>query len=300
MNTALMFSAAVIAWGITPFAIKSQLDVVAPEMAVAYRFGLAAVLLIGWCLWRGRRLRFTWRQHLFIALEGVLLFALVDLGTYNAIARLTSGLIPLVFSLLPAATVFLGAALIGLKIKPRVVFAAGLGLVGIGMVFWPQLGDFDASGSALAGLGYAFGGMVALALGSLAAARNQEAGLPIVETAALGMAYGAAFAFLVSLALGGEVTWDPSLGFLAGLLWVALLASLLAYLCYLALIERIGPDRAAYVVVTVPIVALVISTAFENQAWTPVSLLGVVVVLLGGVLALSKGRTQPAPTRPAP
>lgn len=300
MNASPMFVATAIVWGVTPFAIKSQLDVVAPEMAVAYRFALAAVLLIGWCLWRGRRFRFTWRQHLFIALEGVLLFSLVDLGTYNAIARLTSSIIPLVFSLMPALTVFLGAMLIGLKIKPRVVLAAGLGLVGIAMVFWTQLGDFDASGSALAGLGFAFGGMVAMALGSLTAARNQEAGLPIVETVALGMVYGATFALVVALALGRELVWDPSLGFFAGFLWVTLLGSLLAYLCYLAVIGRIGPDRAAYVVVMVPIVALVMSSVFEDQTWTPVSLLGVAVVMLGSVLALSKGRPKPVVTAPAP
>ena len=58
MPRPLLFAGVVLAWGLAPFATKSQLDVVAPEMAVAYRFGLAAVLLIGWCAWRGRRLRF--------------------------------------------------------------------------------------------------------------------------------------------------------------------------------------------------------------------------------------------------
>ncbi len=159
---------------------------------------------------------------------------------------------------------------------------------------------FDASSTALVGLGYAFAGTVALALGSLTAARNQDAGLPIVETAALGMAYGAAFTFVVALALGGEVTWDPSLGFLVGFLWVVLLASLFAYLSYLTLIERIGPDRGAYVYVVVPIVALAVSTAFEDHTWTPLSGLGVAVVLLGSVLALSKGRARPANARSLP
>ncbi len=300
MKTPLLFAAAVLAWGVTPFATKNQLGVVAPEMLVAYRFGLAAVLLIGWCAWRGRRLRIPWRQHPFIALQGVLLFGLVDIGTYNAVARLTSGLMPLVFSLLPVATVFLGAALIGLTIKPRMVLAGGLGLVGVAMVFWPELRDFEASQTALAGLGFAFAGTLALALGSLTAARNQQAGMPIIETAALGMGYGAAFTFAISLALGGEVTWDPSLGFLAGLLWVVLAASLVAYLSYLTLIERIGPDRVAYVIVLVPIVALSISTAFEDHTWTAVSLLGVVVVLLGSILALNKGGSEPAAARSMP
>ena len=300
MPRPLLFAGVVLAWGLAPFATKSQLDVVAPEMAVAYRFGLAAVLLIGWCAWRGRRLRFPWRQHPFIALQGILLFGLVDIGTYNAVARLTSGLMPLVFSLAPVVTVFLGAALIGLKIRPRVVLAGGLGLVGVAMVFSPQLRHFDASGAALTGLGYAFAGTVALALGSLTAARNQRAGMGIVETAALGMAYGAAFTFVSALVRGGRVTWDPSLGFLAGFLWVTLAASLLAYLSYLTLLARIGPDCVGYVVVVIPIIALAVSTVFEGYAWTTVSLLGVAVVLFGSVLALREGKARPAAARLLP
>jgi drug/metabolite transporter (DMT)-like permease len=297
MSSPLLFAGAVLTWGATPFATKNQLDVVAPEMLVAYRFGLAGLLLIGWCAWRGRSLRFNWRHHPFIAMQGVLLFGLVDVGTYNAVARLTSGLMPVVFSLAPVATVFLGAALIGLKIRPRMVLAGGLGLVGVAMVFLPELRRFEASGPALAGLGYALAGTVALALGSLAASRNQKAGLPIVETAALGMAYGAAFTFVMSLALGGEVLWDPSLGFLAGFIWVTLMASILAFLSYLTLIDRIGPDRVAYVYVVVPIVALAISTVFEDYTWTAVSGLGVVVVVVGSVLALRQGRARPAGAR---
>jgi drug/metabolite transporter (DMT)-like permease len=297
MNTPLLFASAVLTWGATPFATKNQLDVVAPEMLVAYRFGLAALLLIGWCAWSGRSLRFNWRHHPFIAIQGVLLFGLVDVGTYNAVARLTSGLMPVVFSLAPVVTVFLGAALIGLKIRPRVVLAGCIGLVGVAMVFSPELRHFEASGPMLTGLGYALAGTVALALGSLTATRNQKAGLPIIETAALGMAYGAAFTFVISLALGGEVAWDPSLGFLAGFLWVTLMASILAYLSYLTLIERIGADRGAYVYVVVPIVALAISTVFEDYSWTAVSGLGVVVVLTGSVLAMSARGTAPAATR---
>jgi len=112
---------------------------------------------------------------------------------------------PLVFSLVLVATVFLGAALIGLRIRPRVVLAGCLGLIGVAMVFSEQLSHFEATGAAVPGLGYAFAGTLALALGGLAVARNHMAGLPIVETATLGMAYGAAFTFVVSVVLGGTV-----------------------------------------------------------------------------------------------
>jgi drug/metabolite transporter (DMT)-like permease len=45
-------------WGSTWLAIKYQLGVVAPEVSVAYRFGLAPLLLGAWCVATGRSLRF--------------------------------------------------------------------------------------------------------------------------------------------------------------------------------------------------------------------------------------------------
>jgi len=93
---------------------------------------------------------------------------------------------------------------------------------------------------------------------------------------------------------------NPSLGFLAGFLWVTLIASVLAYLAYLNLIARIGPDRVAYVVVMVPIVALAVSTAFEDYTWTALSLLGVAVVLLGSILALAGGGSARPAGEPRP
>ena len=100
MHNAVLYGAAVMSWGLAPFAIKLQLVVVEAEMAVAYRYGLGAVLLLLWCLWRRRSLSFGLRQHLFIALQGVLMFSFTDIAVYNAIARVTSGLVALVFSLL--------------------------------------------------------------------------------------------------------------------------------------------------------------------------------------------------------
>ena len=59
---------------------------------------------------------------------------------------------------------------------------------------------------------------------------------------------------------------------------------------YVALIGRIGPARAAYAIVIVPIFALGVSTVFEGHTWTAISAAGVALVLAGNVVVLTKSK----------
>src|SRR5215471_19586045 len=91
-SSTFMFAVATLIWGSTWLGIKYQLGVVAPEVSVAYRFALAAVIVAIWCLATGRSLSFSPSQHVFIALQGVLLFGLNYVGVYWAEQYATSGL----------------------------------------------------------------------------------------------------------------------------------------------------------------------------------------------------------------
>jgi len=96
----LLFLAPFFTWGTTWFAIKFQLGAVAPEVSVAYRFVVAALLLLGWCAVRGVGLRFDLRAHASFALLGVLQYAFNYVCVYRIEEVLTSGLVALVFGLL--------------------------------------------------------------------------------------------------------------------------------------------------------------------------------------------------------
>ena len=67
MGNSLLYIATVLIWGSTWYAIKMQLGAVDPDLSVAYRFIIASVLLIAFCLATGRSLRFAPRHHIFIA-----------------------------------------------------------------------------------------------------------------------------------------------------------------------------------------------------------------------------------------
>src|SRR4051812_9754288 len=126
-----LFLAATLIWGSTWLAIKYQLGVVAPEVSVAYRFALGALMLGAWCLATRRSLRFSARQHVFIALQGALLFGLNYVGVYWAEQYATSGLVAVLFSTIVFMNPIGARMVFGTPLAARLLFAAALGVTGV-------------------------------------------------------------------------------------------------------------------------------------------------------------------------
>ena len=59
MNSTFLYIITVLIWGSTWIAIKYQLGDVASEVSIAYRFGLAAIILLAYCQLKALRLRFS-------------------------------------------------------------------------------------------------------------------------------------------------------------------------------------------------------------------------------------------------
>lgn len=254
---------------------------------MAYRFFLAAIVLLCFCLVTRQRLRFGWRDHAFVALQGLLLFSLNYILFYFTIEHLTSGVVAVTFSTIVFMNIINGALLFRTPVSGRVLAGAGLGLAGIALVFWPELARVHLTGTTLQSLGLAVLATWVASLGNMAALRNQRRGLPIVQTNTLGMGYGAALAAVAALALDAELRFDWSVGYVASLVYLAVFASVIAFGCYLSLLGRIGADRAAYASVLFPIVALGLSTLFEGYQWSTMALVGVITVISGNLLVLT-------------
>jgi drug/metabolite transporter (DMT)-like permease len=93
-----LYVSCVLIWGTTWLAITFQLGSVPVDVSVAYRFGLAAAILVAYCLGRRVPLRFSPRQHGFMALQGFFLFGLNYVLTYNSERFISSGLTAVGFS----------------------------------------------------------------------------------------------------------------------------------------------------------------------------------------------------------
>lgn len=147
----LLYTVTVLIWGSTWLGIKFQLGQVDPLASVVYRFCLATVLLFTWCGLRGLSLRFTIRDHLFIALQGICLFAVNYWLFYLAEVHLTSGIVAVVFSTIVFWNILNGRLFLKTPVRANVICGTGLGIVGIGLVFWPELSDFSLADSGLRG-----------------------------------------------------------------------------------------------------------------------------------------------------
>jgi drug/metabolite transporter (DMT)-like permease len=73
------------------------------------------------------------------------------------------------------------------------------------------------------------------------------------------------------------------------LLYLSIFGSIIAFGAYLTLVGRIGADRAAYATVLFPLVALVISSIYEDFQWTQLALAGVALILIGNIMVVGRG-----------
>jgi len=107
------------------------------------------------------------------------------------------------------------------------------------------------------------------------------------------MAWSALLSFAIAAMLGREFTFSFERDYVISLAFLAVFGSAIAFGCYLALIQRIGPARAAYSSVLFPIVALAISTVVEDYNWTAIAAVGIILTLVGNWLILSDRTTKP-------
>lgn len=283
-----LFALCVGIWGSTWIAITYQLGTVAVEASVFYRFLLAAGILLGYCRWRGLSLRFGWREHAAIAAQGVCMFSLGYMFVYRAEALIVSGLVAVGFSASPLINMLAMRLVFGTPMHPRVVLGALLGIAGIALVFWPEFATLSSDANVVRGAVYTMLGVFASAAGSVIASRNAKHGVPVWPALALGMLYGAACSLLIALNAGKAFAFEWSASYVASLLYLATFGSVIAFAGYLTLLARIGPARASYIGVMVPIVALAISALFEGYAWRLETWAGIGLSMAGNVVMLRR------------
>lgn len=289
-SPAALFVIASLIWGSTWLAIKFQLGAMGAEWSVAVRFAIAAAVLGGFCVLTKRSLRFDGRAHAFLALQGALLFGFNYVGVYRAEEYATSGLVAVLFSTIVFMNPIGARLVFGAPLTIRTLVAASLGVLGVALLFVPELAHARQGGDAALGIALGLCATIIAAGGNLAAMRNQAAGIPVLTGTAWGMFYGAVIAAVMGLVLGASWSFDTRWPYVASLLYLAVFGSVIAFGAYLTLLKDAGPVSASYVAVATPVVAMVLSTLFEGYRWTFVAAFGVVLAVAGNWLALAPAR----------
>jgi drug/metabolite transporter (DMT)-like permease len=257
-------------------------------VSVLYRFIAAAVILLVYCKLRGLNMRFRLKDHIFMALQGLVLFSVNYWLIYLAEVHVTSGLVAVIFSSIVFMNMVNGAVLLGSPIRSNVVLGGGIGVLGIVLVFWPQLVSFSLSDKTALGLLLTVVSTFMASLGNIISARHQKYNLPVIQTNAYGMAYGAVIIGVIAIFLGKPFNFEISFQYISSLFYLSLFGTVIAFGCYLKLIGEIGADRAAYATMLFPIVALGISTVYEGYQWAAHNVIGMAIVLIGNWLVLNK------------
>jgi drug/metabolite transporter (DMT)-like permease len=284
-------------WGSTWIVIRGQLGAVPPQWSVAYRFTIAAAAMALIAAAKGDCLRLG-RGGLGAAIFlGFTQFCINFNAVYLAERHITSGVVATVFALLLIPSSLMGWAFLGQRPTQRFAWSSLVAVAGIALLFVHELRAHAAStGQIVSGIGITLIGMIGASVANVVQARPEIRRFPLFPLLAWSMAAGAAIDALFAFAVAGPPAFDPRPAYWAGLLYLALAASVLTFTLYYPVIRRIGPAKAAYSSVIVPIIAMGFSTWLEDYRWTSLTVAGAVLALGGMAAALSRRRsTVPAP-----
>ncbi|MGI9245565.1 MAG: DMT family transporter [Steroidobacteraceae bacterium] len=288
LKTWQLFAICVLTWSTTWYAITYQLAHVPPELNVALRFGLAGSVIIAICLFGGYRLRFTWREHGLLLLQGSFMYGVSYVSVYHAEKHIVSGLVAVGYSASPLLTGLGARLLFDAPLGRRFVMGGVLGLVGVSLVFFPEFMRTTADRDTAVGVAFTLAGVLLASFGSLVASRNRPNGLPFWPALGYGMLYGAAVSAVFALAMGQAFAPPAAPSWWASLFYLALAGSVLTFACYLTLQERIGPGPTATIGVMTPLLALLVSIAFEGFRPEWLTLGGASLALAGNVMMLKR------------
>lgn len=294
MSTSALYTVCILIWGTTWFAITAQIDVLAPEWGVAIRFGLAAAVLMAVCRVRRIPLRFPRRVQALVFAQGISGFYASYVCVYQAERFVASGVVAVGYAASPLFGLVLARAFLGTRMSARVALGGVAGVAGVVLIFWHEFVRLAATDQVLWGAELTMVSVLLASLSTIAASGYHRLGVSGWGPLAWAMAWGSGAALLHALLLGTPWNWSWRPGFLGSLAWLALFGSVVAFGAYYALVHRVGPAKAGYVGVLVPVVALVVSSVLENFLWTGLTVAGIALAILGNVVALWPAARRPA------
>lgn len=268
--------------------IPFQLGTVAEEVSVAYRFALGSLLLFLYALVSRRRIKLPLKEYGYVVLMGVTMFSGGYVFVYFGANYITSGLIAVTFSLIVISVAVFERVVFKTPLENRMLLAAVLGLGGMAFVFWPEVSSPTYSSRTITGVLLVGAGVLMASIGAMAAIKCGRNDLPVVSLNAHAMAWGALTSIVIATIMGRPINFSTEPTYILSLAYLSVLGSAVAFGCFLSLMRMIGSARAAYTSVIYPLVALLISTFFEDYQWTMSAIAGMTLIVGGNWLALTK------------
>jgi drug/metabolite transporter (DMT)-like permease len=285
----ILFIICSLIWGTTWLVIKFQIQYASAVVSVFYRFLFAALLMFSFNHFVTKRtLKYPLKNHLFFLLQGFFNFSLNYILTYVAEGKMSSGLVALTFTTLVYFNM-LGMWLFFHKPISKNVFWGGLlGAVGITFLFWKEILGFHNGVGPILGVCIGVVATLSASAGNMFAYKNHQLKVPVVVFNSYGMLYGSLATLGIGLLRGENFAFPMHTSFIMSLLYLVVLGSVVAFWAYQTLVGTIGADRAAYSSIIAPMLAVLVSSFFENLIFTPYIIAGILFCLLGNILSLKR------------
>jgi drug/metabolite transporter (DMT)-like permease len=294
---AIPFLLVALIWGSTWFVIKDQLAAAPTPWSVTYRFAIACAGMFVLAAFGGRGFRMTYGGHVLAGAIGLTQFFLNFNLVYQAELYLTSGIVAVLFGLLMLPNAVLGAVFLGQRVTPRFLAGTLIALAGIALLLVHEAREAPPAGRV--GLGIALTGLAILSASTANVLQASDTALkrPLLVLLAWAMLWGTLADAALAWALTGPPVFPDSLRYWGGVGYLAIIGSVVTFPLYFRLIRDLGPGRAAYNGVMVPVVAMAISTLLEGYRWSGLAMAGAALALLGLIVAL-RGRHAPIADKP--
>ena len=291
LTSLLPFGIVTLIWGSTWIVIRDQLGVVPPSWSVTYRFVLAALAMGAFAIAKGESFRVDRRGWAFAAAIGVFQFC----GNFNLVYRaeqyITSGLVAVLFATLLIPNALLARVFLGQRLGRQLMIGSVVALCGIALLLLHEArSDTRGPAASLAGIGFTVAGILSASVANVLQATDTAKRYPMFAVLALAMGIGAVVDGIIAWTLTGPPVLETRPAYWLGVGYLAVFASALAFPLYYQVLRVIGPAKAAYSSVIVPVIAMALSTLFEGYRWTTLAAGGAALAAVGLAIALTARR----------
>ncbi len=275
-------------WGSTWIVIKDQLGVVPPSWSVCYRFLLGGVVMLAYAKLTKTNLNIGRAGHFFAIPFGLAQFAFNFNFVYRAEIYITSGLVAVVFALLVVPNAIFSRIFLKQKMTGQFILGSCIAVGGLGLLFMNEVrADPGGQTATLMGVGLTLLGVLSASTSNIMQATERAKLFPMAAVLGWGMLWGALADAVLAFTTAGPPVLDMRWSYFAGVAYLGIIASAIAFTLYFGVIRQIGPAKAAYSSVIIPIIAMLISTVAEGYRWTGLGIAGCALALAGLVVALS-------------
>ena len=288
MNNYILFLITLFCWSPTWYLIKFQLGFVDPLVSVFYRFIIAAIIIFIYLVIKNKNLKFSINHHFWFLFFGTCLYSINYVFFYLSNTYLISAFPAIVFSTVVIMNILGETFYFKKKPSLKTLIGATIGMIGIIIIFNDEIFNFSLSEGTHIGLFLALIGTFCASTGNMVHQRNLNNNFPPIQTIAYAMLYGSLVTLVVTQIRGAELLFENSVSYISSLLYLSIFGSIFAFVSYLKLLEKVGPGRAGYVGVVMPVLALMISTIFEKLEWQIDLIIGLPILIIGAILVINQ------------